>query len=124
MYITLNIILIISFYCTGRDLIAFVTAFIACLIFDVELGLLIGIGVDLLLVLYRNARPSITIDKDTVRIKIFTITRREQNNGQESIVVVYDFDVSTDFYGGKRKILLKLSIFLLKKRHRLIYLHF
>lgn len=90
MYITLNIILIISFNFTGRDLIAFVTAFIACLVFDVELGLLIGIGVDLLLVLYRNARPSITIDKDTVRTKIFSMARREYNVLQELIVVVYD----------------------------------
>ncbi|XP_025204771.1 sodium-independent sulfate anion transporter-like [Melanaphis sacchari] len=48
-----------------RDLIPFATAFVACLIFDVELGLLFGICVDLLCVLYRSARPSIAIEKET-----------------------------------------------------------
>ncbi|XP_022178528.1 sodium-independent sulfate anion transporter-like [Myzus persicae] len=48
-----------------RDLIPFTTAFVSCLIFDVELGLLFGICVDLLCVLYRSARPSISIEKET-----------------------------------------------------------
>lgn len=48
-----------------RDLIPFATAFVSCLIFDVELGLVFGICVDLLCVLYRSARPSISIEKET-----------------------------------------------------------
>jgi len=48
-----------------RDLVSFITAFVACLVFDVEMGLLIGICIDLLFVLYRNARPSISIEKNT-----------------------------------------------------------
>ncbi|XP_022178509.1 sodium-independent sulfate anion transporter-like isoform X2 [Myzus persicae] len=48
-----------------RDLIPFTTTFVSCLIFDVELGLLFGICVDLLCVLYRSARPSISIEKET-----------------------------------------------------------
>ncbi|KAL4122633.1 hypothetical protein QTP88_014923 [Uroleucon formosanum] len=48
-----------------RDLIPFTITFVSCLIFDVELGLLFGICVDLLCVLYRSARPSISIEKET-----------------------------------------------------------
>ncbi|XP_050432782.1 sodium-independent sulfate anion transporter-like [Adelges cooleyi] len=48
-----------------RDLFSFATAFVACLVFDVEMGLLIGICFDLLSLLYRNARPSISIEKQT-----------------------------------------------------------
>ncbi|XP_050537919.1 sodium-independent sulfate anion transporter-like isoform X2 [Daktulosphaira vitifoliae] len=46
-----------------RDLLSFMTTFIACVIFDVEMGLLIGICFDLINLLYFNARPSITIEK-------------------------------------------------------------
>jgi len=56
----------IGFYYTGRDLIPFTITFVSCLIFDVEMGLLFGICVDLLCVLYRSARPSISIEKETV----------------------------------------------------------
>ncbi|XP_060861652.1 sodium-independent sulfate anion transporter-like [Metopolophium dirhodum] len=48
-----------------RDLIPFTITFVSCLIFDVEMGLLFGICVDLLCVLYRSARPSISIEKET-----------------------------------------------------------
>ncbi|XP_001949549.1 sodium-independent sulfate anion transporter [Acyrthosiphon pisum] len=48
-----------------RDLIPFTITFISCLILDVEMGLLVGICVDLLCVLYRSARPSISIEKET-----------------------------------------------------------
>ncbi|KAL5243165.1 hypothetical protein ACI65C_010575 [Semiaphis heraclei] len=58
--------MVISLWKTNRrDLIPFSTAFVSCLIFDVELGLLFGICVDLLCVLYRSARPSISIEKET-----------------------------------------------------------
>ncbi|VVC31761.1 SLC26A/SulP transporter domain,STAS domain,Sulphate anion transporter, conserved site [Cinara cedri] len=58
--------MVISLWKTNkRDLIPFGTSFVACLIFDVELGLIFGICVDLLVVLYRSARPSIPIEKET-----------------------------------------------------------
>ncbi|XP_025414085.1 sodium-independent sulfate anion transporter-like [Sipha flava] len=58
--------MVISLWKTNkRDLVPFATSFVACLIFGVELGLLFGICVDLLCVLYRSARPSISIEKTT-----------------------------------------------------------
>lgn len=44
------------------DLIPGLTTFIACLVIALEIGILIGIGVNLLFILYHAARPKISIE--------------------------------------------------------------
>lgn len=40
--------------------------FVSCLLLGIEIGILIGIGVDLVSLLYFTARPNIHIEKITV----------------------------------------------------------
>ncbi|KAG7210485.1 hypothetical protein KM043_012006 [Ampulex compressa] len=48
--------------CSKRDLIATFVTFFACLFAGVELGILIGVSIDLAILIYLNARPSICIE--------------------------------------------------------------
>lgn len=42
--------------------VCFIT-FVACLVLPLEIGILVGIGVNLLFILYHAARPKISIEK-------------------------------------------------------------
>ncbi|XP_054284066.1 sodium-independent sulfate anion transporter-like [Macrosteles quadrilineatus] len=46
-----------------RDLVPALVTFIACLLVGVEKGLVIGVAIDVLILLYFNARPRVSIDK-------------------------------------------------------------
>ncbi|XP_076752208.1 sodium-independent sulfate anion transporter [Xylocopa sonorina] len=48
--------------CSKRDLIPTLTTFFACLFAGVELGILIGVAIDLAILIYFNARPTIYIE--------------------------------------------------------------
>ncbi|KAK1124251.1 hypothetical protein K0M31_006625 [Melipona bicolor] len=48
--------------CSKRDLIPICTTFFACLFAGVELGILIGVAIDLAILIYFNARPTIYIE--------------------------------------------------------------
>ncbi|XP_076655669.1 sodium-independent sulfate anion transporter [Halictus rubicundus] len=48
--------------CSKRDLIPTFTTFFACLFAGVELGILIGVTIDLAILIYFNARPTIYIE--------------------------------------------------------------
>lgn len=48
------------------DLIPGLTTFVCCLIFPLEFGILIGVSVNVLFILYHAARPKITIENLTV----------------------------------------------------------
>ncbi|XP_043522296.1 sodium-independent sulfate anion transporter-like isoform X2 [Frieseomelitta varia] len=48
--------------CSKRDLIPTCTTFFACLFAGVELGILIGVAIDLAILIYFNARPTIYIE--------------------------------------------------------------
>jgi sodium-independent sulfate anion transporter 11 len=47
-------------------LIPGVATFIACLVLPLEYGILIGIGINLMFILYHAARPKISVEKLTV----------------------------------------------------------
>ncbi|KAK1119001.1 hypothetical protein K0M31_013775 [Melipona bicolor] len=49
------------------DLIPAVVTFLCCLFIRLELGIVIGIGINVLFLLYASARPSLRVHKDTVR---------------------------------------------------------
>ncbi|KAB0793384.1 hypothetical protein PPYR_13004 [Photinus pyralis] len=52
------------------DLIPGLGTFIACLLLPLEIGILIGIGINLLFILYHAARPKITVERLTSRTGI------------------------------------------------------
>lgn len=45
------------------DLIPGVGTFIACLVLQLEIGILCGIGINILFILYHAARPKISVEK-------------------------------------------------------------
>jgi sodium-independent sulfate anion transporter 11 len=62
------------------DLVPFLTTFLCCLFISLEYGILIGIGVNLLFVLYASARPKLSITKEKISNHngdIFVITPRD-----------------------------------------------
>lgn len=50
------------------DLIPGFAAFLGCLIFPLHIGVFVGIGVDLITIFYRSARPKILVHIFKVRI--------------------------------------------------------
>lgn len=50
------------FLSTGTDLIPGMGAFIACLLLPLELGILAGIAINVIFILYHAARPKISIE--------------------------------------------------------------
>uniref|UniRef100_T1GUR8 STAS domain-containing protein n=1 Tax=Megaselia scalaris TaxID=36166 RepID=T1GUR8_MEGSC len=48
------------------DLIPGFIAFIACLVLPLQIGILIGIGINMMFILYHSARPKIRLDKYVV----------------------------------------------------------
>ena len=55
--------------CNKRELVPGAVTFILSLAIGVELGLLVGVLTDLAFVVYRTARPEITVDVATVNLK-------------------------------------------------------
>ena len=49
------------------DLIPAAATFVCCLLIRLELGIVIGIGTNVLFLLYSSARPSVHVEKHTVR---------------------------------------------------------
>jgi sodium-independent sulfate anion transporter 11 len=56
------------------DLVPFFVTLICCLMLGIEIGILIGVCVDIIFVLYRTARPKILIDKVEVTQELFDDT--------------------------------------------------
>jgi len=50
------------------DLIPGLATFIACLVLPIEIGILVGIGINILFILYHASRPKIYIEKAIVSI--------------------------------------------------------
>lgn len=54
------------------DIIPAVVTFATCLMLRLELGIVIGIAVNLLFLLYASARPSVHVTKAVVSIQFIT----------------------------------------------------
>jgi MFS superfamily sulfate permease-like transporter len=52
------------------DLIPGFATFIACLVLPLQFGILVGIGINILFILYHAARPKITIENHQVSLCI------------------------------------------------------
>jgi len=52
-----------------KDLIPMFVTFLVCLLVGVEYGILSGVGINLMFLLYPSARPTIHVDKYTVSSK-------------------------------------------------------
>lgn len=52
---------------TETDLIPGMAAFVACLVLPLEIGILAGIGINIIFILYHAARPKISIEFLSVR---------------------------------------------------------
>ncbi|XP_076624180.1 sodium-independent sulfate anion transporter isoform X1 [Colletes latitarsis] len=61
--------------CSKRDLIPTFTTFFACLFAGVELGILIGVTIDLAILIYFNARPTIYIEYRNTPTSSYTLVR-------------------------------------------------
>jgi sodium-independent sulfate anion transporter 11 len=48
------------------DLIPGLAAFVSCLVFPLEMGILVGIGINVLFILYHASRPKIHMEKAVV----------------------------------------------------------
>lgn len=48
------------------DLIPGLAAFVSCLVFPLEMGILVGIGINVLFILYHASRPKIHMEKAIV----------------------------------------------------------
>lgn len=51
-----------------KDLIPMLVTFFFCLVIGVEYGILLGVGTNLIFLLYPSARPTIYVEKCTVSI--------------------------------------------------------
>jgi len=60
------------------DLIPGVGTFIACLVLQLEIGILCGVGINILFILYHAARPKITVEKLKVIVQ-FTFKEKEKS---------------------------------------------
>ncbi|XP_054007731.1 sodium-independent sulfate anion transporter-like [Hylaeus anthracinus] len=61
--------------CSKRDLIPTFATFFACLFAGVELGILIGVTIDLAILIYFNARPTIYIEYTNTPTSSYTLVR-------------------------------------------------
>ncbi|XP_017790276.1 PREDICTED: sodium-independent sulfate anion transporter-like [Habropoda laboriosa] len=61
------IIIAAVIFFTESDLIPGLGTFIACLVLQLEIGILCGIGINILFILYHAARPKISVEKLTTR---------------------------------------------------------
>lgn len=60
-------------YYTESDLIPGLATFFACLILPLEIGVLIGIGLNLVSILYHAARPKLMIEVHKVSVDLRTL---------------------------------------------------
>lgn len=56
------------FVLLGKDLIPAFATFLLCLTLGVEYGILVGVGVNIVLLLYPSARPSLHVEKNKVSL--------------------------------------------------------
>lgn len=56
-----------------KDLIPMFVTFLFCLIIGVEYGILLGVGTNLIFLLYPSARPTVHVDKCTVSKIIYRL---------------------------------------------------
>ncbi|KAJ8977085.1 hypothetical protein NQ317_003639, partial [Molorchus minor] len=85
------IIAAVVFHGGGQEIdlvLGFVT-FIACLVLALEIGILIGVGINLLFILYQSARPKITVEKITDYV-IICILFLQSNGGTEYLMLTPD----------------------------------
>ena len=61
------------------DLIPAFATFVCCLIWALEYGILVGVGIQVLFILYNAARPSVVV-------QVHTRLRRPQNNIQNILI--------------------------------------
>lgn len=62
------------------DLIPASATFLSCLFIRLELGIVIGIGINVLFLLYASARPSVHVEKVTVSILLLLSSKYTRNN--------------------------------------------
>lgn len=55
-----------NFFISESDLIPGIGTFIGCLVLQLEIGILVGIGINILFILYHAARPKIAVESATV----------------------------------------------------------
>lgn len=51
-----------------KDLVAAFATFVACLVIGVEYGILLGVGTNIMFLLYPSARPTVYVDKLKVNL--------------------------------------------------------
>lgn len=75
LYRTKSLFLIVNFeffplikFVLGLDFIPFLVTLLCCLFISLEYGILIGIGVNLMFILYANARPKLLITKEKLSV--------------------------------------------------------
>lgn len=71
-YITNELYLRVS----ESDLIPGVGTFIACLVLQLEIGILCGIGINILFILYHAARPKITVEK--LKVIVYDLLKKKK----------------------------------------------
>lgn len=60
------------FFPTESDLLPGIATFVACLALQLEVGILVGVGLNVIFILYHAARPKISLEKLKVSdIKIY-----------------------------------------------------
>lgn len=64
----LNNNIVCSFIFAESDLLPGLGTFVACLVLQLEVGILCGVGLNVLFILYHAARPKISVEKLTVII--------------------------------------------------------
>lgn len=62
----------LRFLFSETDLVPGIAAFVACLVLPLELGILVGIGLNVLFILYHAARPKIRIEFLSVGVYPFS----------------------------------------------------
>lgn len=67
------VFIFIYFSFTESDLILCFATFIACLVLPLEYGIIVGVGINLLFILYHAARPEITVERLTVRYILYNM---------------------------------------------------
>lgn len=63
-----------------KDLIPTVATFLLCLVLGVEYGILVGVGVNIVLLLYPSARPYLHIEKAKVTVGLCTGSSRNSQH--------------------------------------------
>lgn len=62
MHLKHELTLVPLFFFTETDLIPGMAAFVACLVMPLEIGILAGICINIIFILYHAARPKISIE--------------------------------------------------------------